>query len=201
MSDISPTVIIADDHPLFRVTLRLSVRSIAPLARIVEADSFSSLKSAVAANPEAGLVLLDLVMPGVEGLSSLQFLRGGFPGLGVAVLSSLSHRGLVDSVRAMGARAFIHKSVAPGKLQMGLRRLLAGELWWPPLAAASALPQMDDAPNAQRQGLSLREARILRYLDEGHLNGRIAADLDVGEATVEADIRALLLKLGLKGRG
>src|SRR5882757_569674 len=126
MSKSDPTIIIADDHPLFRVTLRLLVRSIAPQACIVEADSFDSLKRAAIAHPAADLALLDLVMPGVEGLSSLRFLRGDYPALKIAVISSLSQQPLIRSVRALGAAACIHKSIAPEQLRAALRKLLEG---------------------------------------------------------------------------
>jgi DNA-binding NarL/FixJ family response regulator len=163
MPKTDPTVIIADDHPLFRVTLRLVVRGIAPQARIVEADSFDSLKDAMAANPQAELALLDLVMPGVEGLSSLQFLCGDFPGLRVAVISSLPQRSLLDSVRALGTAAFIHTSVMPEQLRAALRSLLAGADWWAQSTAAPGDRLGDGVPGAPAESWSRLPARGYRH--------------------------------------
>lgn len=196
MSKADPTIIIADDHPLFRVTLRLLVRSIAPQASIVEADSFDSLKRAAAANPAAELALLDLVMPGVEGLSSLQFLRGGYPGLRVAVISSLSQQILVREVRALGAAACIHKSIAPEQLRAALRKLLVGGDWWPQYSQPDQQGSGDDEFGEQRVVLSQQELEILLYLNKSDLNRRIAEDLKVSESEVQAHIRAILRKLG-----
>lgn len=196
MSKSDPTIIIADDHPLFRVTLRLLVRSIAPQACIVEADSFDTLKRAAAANPAADLALLDLVMPGVEGLSSLRFLRGDYPALKVAVISSLSQQSLVHSVRALGAAACIHKSIAPEQLRASLRKLLEGGDWWPQHSPPDRQEPDDDESVGQRESLSRQELEILLYLNQGGLNRRIAEDLKVSESTVQAHIGAILRKLG-----
>ena len=196
MPKADPTVIIADDHPLFRVTLRLVVRGIAPQARVVEADSFDSLKNAVTANPDADLVLLDLGMPGVEDLSSLQFLRKDFPGLRVAVISSQSQPAVVGAVRALGAAAFIHKSVMPEQLQKALRSLLAGQDWWPqPAPAPPRLPEGIEI-GGQQERLSQQELRILQYLEKGFLNERIAEGLSLSEPAVRTHISAILRKLG-----
>jgi DNA-binding NarL/FixJ family response regulator len=196
MPKADPTVIIADDHPLFRVTLRLVVRGLAPQARFVEADSFDSLKSAVTANPDAELVLLDLVMPGVEGLSSLQFLRKDFPGLRVAVVSSQSQPAVASAVQALGAAAFIHKSVMPEQLQRALRSLLAGQDWWPQPASTPPRLQEEIAIGEQAERLSQQEMQILQYLEKGFLNGRIAEGLSLSEPVVKTHISAILRKLG-----
>jgi DNA-binding NarL/FixJ family response regulator len=197
MSKSDPTIIIADDHPLFRVTLRLLVRSIAPQASIVEADSFDSLKRAATANPAAELALLDLVMPGVEGLSSLQFLRGGYPHLRVAVISSLSQQILVREVRALGAAACIHKSIAPEQLRAALRKLLAGGDWWPQYSPPDQPGSGDDGRGGWPENLSRQEREILLYLDQSGLSRRIAEDLHISESAVKLSIGAILHKLGL----
>ncbi|MFI4978723.1 MAG: response regulator [Nevskiales bacterium] len=202
MPKADPTVIIADDHPLFRVTLRLVVRGIAPQARIVEADSFDSLTKAVTANPDADLVLLDLVMPGVEDLSSLQFLRKDFPGLRVAVISSQSQPALVDTVQALGAQAFIHKSVMPEQLQKALCSLLAGRDWWPQPTTMPPRLREEVEIGERQESLSQQEMRILQYLEKGFLNRRIAEGLSLSEPAVKTHISAILRKLrpGHSGR-
>jgi len=196
MSKSDPTIIIADDHPLFRVTLRLLVRSIAPQACIVEADSFDSLKRAAIAHPAADLALLDLVMPGVEGLSSLRFLRGDYPALKIAVISSLSQQPLIRSVHALGAAACIHKSIAPEQLRAALRKLLEGGDWWPQPSPPDQQGLGDDGFGEQGESLSRQELEILLYLNRGGLNRRIAEDLKVSESAVQAHIGAILRKLG-----
>jgi len=191
------TIIIADDHPLFRVALRLIVRGLQATAVIVEVDSLDSLKGAVAANPGVDLVLLDLLMPGAEGLSSLQFLHANFPGLRVAVISSLSQRSWVRAAQALGAVAFVHKSATPEQLQEALRGLLEGGSWWPQLAQMAG---GGDTLEDKLERLSRQELQILLYLKGGRLNKQIAGDLHISESTVKTHVSSILHKLGLNSR-
>src|SRR3546814_21032884 len=85
-------VIVADDHPMFRVALRLGVERLDPSVRVIEVGSLAALKDAVRRHPETKLVLLDLMMPDVEGLASLQYLRGEWPDGRVAVIRSEERR-------------------------------------------------------------------------------------------------------------
>lgn len=193
------TVVIADDHPLFRVALRLGVQALAPAADIVEADSFDSLKRAVAAEPATDLVLLDLSMPGAEGLSSLKFLRTEFPALLVAIVSATDQRSWIRSAQALGAVGFVHKSATPEQMQDVLRILLAGGTSWPEgLDAASATS--GDSPERKLDRLSRQELRILLHLKDGRLNKQIADDFDISESTVKAHISSILHKLDLRSR-
>ena len=191
------TIIIADDHPLFRVALRLIVRGLHATAVIIEVDSLDSLKGAVAANPGVDLVLLDLLMPGAEGLSSLQFLHSDFPGLRVAVISSLSQRSWVRAAQALGAVAFVHKSATPEQLQEALRSLIEGGSWWPQLAPMAA---GGDTLEDKLERLSRQELQILLYLKGGRLNKQIAGDLHISESTVKTHVSSILHKLGLNSR-
>ncbi|MDB5972242.1 MAG: DNA-binding response regulator [Hydrocarboniphaga sp.] len=192
-------VIIADDHPLFRVALRLGVRSVAPLARTVEVDTFDSLKTAAAAHPDAALVLLDLLMPGAEALSSLEFLRSHFPALRVAIVSGVEQGGLMRTARALGAVGFVHKSATPEIMQRALHQLLgnAGS-WWPEPAATEA--PMQDAAAAKLERLSRQELRVLLQIKDGRLNKQIAGDLGISESTVKSHISTILHKLDLRSR-
>ena len=192
-------VIVADDHPLFRVALRLGVRALMPAAEIVEVDSFGSLKQAVAAGPDAALVLLDLMMPGAEGLSALQYLRAQAPQLRVVVVSSLGQRSWVLSARALGAVGFVHKSATPEQMQDILQRLLQGGSWWPE-AAAERADSAGDEPEHKLGRLSPQELRVLLHLKEGRLNKQIADELDISESTVKTHISTLLRKLDLHSR-
>lgn len=195
------TVIIADDHPMFRVALRLAVERADPLAAIVEVDSLAALKDAVRREPATQLVLLDLMMPDVEGLASLQYLRGEWPDVRVAVISGLEDRAWVRAAEALGAVAFIPKSTPAVKMHEIIGGLMLGGFWWPALAELPAskpseLSTLDD----RLASLSRQELRILLYIKEGRLNKQIADDLDIRESTVKTHITALLRKLNLRSR-
>jgi len=84
---MAQTIIVADDHPLFRAALKQAVNQAVPNALAVEVDSIKALQAAIEAHPDADLVLLDLNMPGAHGFSGLVFMRGQYPGLPVVVVS------------------------------------------------------------------------------------------------------------------
>lgn len=191
------TVIVADDHPLFGVALRLGVQQVAPDATVIEVSSFAALREAARRHPGAELVLLDLMMPDVEGLAALQFLRGEFPSLRVAIVSGVRERSWVLSADALGAVAFIPKSTPPTQTQDILRVLLDGGTWWPQAEA----PQRRETTVEDRiERLSRQELRILLQIQDGRLNKQIASDLGIAESTVKTHISTLLRKLDLQSR-
>jgi DNA-binding NarL/FixJ family response regulator len=191
------TIIIADDHPLFGVALRLGVQRVAPDAEVIEVDSFAALREAARRHQNASLVLLDLMMPDVEGLSALQFLREEFPALRVAICSGAPAHTWVRAAEALGAVAFVPKSTAPEQTQNVLRILLEGGSWWPEPQAADAAA---DSVDSRIERLSRQELRILLRIKDGKLNKQIADELGITESTVKTHITMLLRKLDLQSR-
>lgn len=191
-----PTVLIADDHPMIRVALRLGVMSISYGARVIEVESFEALKREANANPDVTLVLLDLIMPGVDGFSALLYLREKFPGLRIAVVSALDPKSGARLVRSLGAVGFIHKSAGPDEIQAALRHLLAGQDAWPDPG-----PHFDGVISAESEAadrltrLSPQELRILLMMRDGRLNKQIADVLQITESTVKIHVSAILRKL------
>ncbi|WP_420464936.1 LuxR C-terminal-related transcriptional regulator [Panacagrimonas sp.] len=208
MSKAAPTVIVADDHPLFGVALRLGVQRAAPDAQVVAVESFAGLREAITAHPDAALVLLDLMMPDVEGLSALQFLREQFPQVPVALVSAAGERHWVRSAEALGAVAFIPKATPLETTLEVIGLLLAGGCWWPqpesePVTVAS--PASRHAPQTltlegKLERLTRQELRILLQIRDGQLNKQIAWDLGISESTVKTHISTLLRKLDLHTR-
>ncbi len=196
---LQPVVIIADDHPLFRAALRLAVERVLPGAAVTEADSFKALQTVVAAAPEADLVLLDLRMPGVQGYSSLVWLRAQHPSVPVVMVSADEEASIIHRALDFGAAGFIPKSSGLEVLTTALTAVLDGQLWTPPEAATA--PNDADAQLARRvASLSPQQLKVLMHLAEGRLNKQIAYDLEVTEATIKAHVTAILRKLGLYRR-
>lgn len=197
MNDQPLTVIIADDHPMIRMALRFGVLGIAPDANVLEADSFSALKQVVARNSRAELLLLDLIMPGVDGFSALIYLHDKFPALRIAVVSALDTRAGAGLVQSLGAVGFIHKSAGPQEMQASLRRLLANDDAWPdPGAYVEGLASAESEAAAERlTRLTSQELRVLFMIRDGRLNKQIAGDLAISESTVKAHVSAVLRKL------
>lgn len=195
-----PQVVIADDHPLFRAALRLAVEKVLPGARVIEADRFEALQQAVAAAPDADLVLLDLRMPGVQGYSSLVWLRAEHPGLPVVMVSADEDATTVRRALDFGAAGFIPKSAGLEVLTTALTAVLDGQLWTPPQLAEAPAASDDSALARRLASLSPQQLRVLLQLADGRLNKQIAYDLEVTEATIKAHVTAILRKLGLYRR-
>lgn len=195
------TIIIADDHPLIGLALSLGVQRVAPDARIVEAGSFAALRDALRLHADTSLVLLDLMMPDVVGLSALQFLRAEFPVLRVAVISGVRERSWVRAVDALGAIAFIPKATSPEQTQEILRGVLEGGSWWPPEEPeAPSSGKRETTVEDRLERLTKQELRILLEIRDGRLNKQIADDLRIAESTVKVHITNLLRKLDLQNR-
>src|SRR5690606_17160548 len=197
----APTILVADDHPLFREALKGAVGRLLPDARLVEADSADALFAAAEANPDADLLLLDLNMPGAHGFSALVHLRGSQPQLPVVVVSAREEPGVVRRALDYGAAGFIPKSADPATIGEAISAVLAGDTWAPPQAEAGEGLRPDEAEIAARlRELTPQQFRVLSMLSSGLLNKQIAHALGVSEATVKAHMTAILRKLGASNR-
>jgi len=195
------TVIVADDHPLLSVALRLGVQRVAPDAQVIEVDSLKALREAAKAHPDAALILLDLMMPDVEGLSALQFLRQDYPQIPVALVTANHERHWVRSAQALGAVGFVPKSTPLEQTHDIIRSLLAGGSWWPPhLVSPDRGRARGSSVEDRLDKLSPQELRILLHIRDGRLNKQIAGDLGISESTVKTHISTLLRKLDLQSR-
>lgn len=194
----SPTIIIAEDHPMFRGALALTLRRLMPEAQLIEVASHGDLEAALARSPDVKIVLLDLRIPGANGLSSLVFLRGEYPEVAVAIISGGAYAETVSRARQLGAAAFIPKSASTDTIAQALAGVIRGESWFPEHAAVPAVsePRLQD----QLTTLTPQQFRVLKYLADGKLNKQIAEKLDVSEGTVRAHVTAILRKLGVSTR-
>jgi DNA-binding NarL/FixJ family response regulator len=201
-SGTSTTVIVADDHPLFREALGLALQQALGEVRIIQAGNMAELEAVALEHETADLVLLDLHMPGVQGFSALIYLRAHHPELPVCVISANSNPAVIQRAMDHGAAAFIHKSAPVGDLRTALKTVLAGDLWQPPeIERSSALTRADELEVAERIGeLTPQQFRVLMMVAEGLLNKQIAYDLEISEATVKAHMTAIFRKLGVTNR-
>jgi DNA-binding NarL/FixJ family response regulator len=194
-------LVIADDHPLFRDALRLTIAQTFGEADIVEADSFDSLRARLEAVEDTDLVLLDLNMPGSRGFSGLLYLRAEFSSVPVAIISANEEPRVMRLARELGAVGYIPKSAMPGEIRAALAALLAGETWHPAaLEPRRASEDRDAAFVAGLASLTPQQIRVLMMLSDGLLNKQIAYALDVTEGTVKAHVSAVLQKLGVENR-
>lgn len=195
------TILIADDHPLFREALRHAVARVLPAAQLHEADSADALYALVDAQPEADLLLLDLNMPGVQGFSALVHLRALHPQLPVVMVSGREEPAVIRRALEHGAAGFVPKSSDTATIGEALARVLDGERWTPPgLPAGDALPPEERDVARRLADLTPQQFRVLQMLATGQLNKQIAYALNVSEATIKAHMTAILRKLGANNR-
>lgn len=196
----SATIIIADDHPLFRGALKQAL-SMDEGARIIEAGDFIEARKAAAANPDADLMMLDLAMPGASGLTGLMMIRAEYPNIPVAVISATDDQPTIRRALELGASAFISKSSGLDDIRTAIATVLEGGSWIPPGfdAGREHDPEIE-ALIARLKTLTPQQTRVLGMIGEGMLNKQIAYELGVSEATIKAHVSAILLKLDVDSR-
>ncbi len=197
-------LLIADDHPLYRLALAQAVRGVVDRARVEEADSLAAARACLQVQPDVDLVLLDLHMPDSRGLMGLAALRAEFPAVAVAMISAHDDPATIRRALAYGACGFIPKRADLTELQAALRALLACETWMPAAlrAALDATPaNADDRSLASRlSSLTPQQFRVLERIAEGRLNKQIADELGIQERTVKAHVSVIFEKLGVRNR-
>ena len=196
-----PTVLVADDHPLFREALRNAVARALPTATIREAESVDALYALIERESDADLLLLDLTMPGAHGFSALVHLRAHYPQLPVMVVSAREEPAVMRRALDHGAVGFLPKSADAGTLGEAIDAVLAGDRWAPASALKAPAAGAEEHDAAQRvRDLTPQQFRVLQMLGDGLLNKQIAYELGVSEATIKAHMTAILRKLGASNR-
>ena len=196
-----PTVLVADDHPLFREALRNAVARALPTATIREAESVDALYALIERESDSDLLLLDLNMPGAHGFSALVHLRAHYPQLPVMVVSAREEPAVMRRALDHGAVGFLPKSADAGTLGEAIDAVLAGDRWAPASALKAPAAGAEEHDAAQRvRDLTPQQFRVLQMLGDGLLNKQIAYELGVSEATIKAHMTAILRKLGAGNR-
>ena len=199
-----PTLLIADDHPLFRAALRGAAADAVAQLQVLEAESLDGVLAALESRADVDLVLLDLHMPGNHGLAGLAAVRAQHPGVAVIVVSANDDPRVVRRALDHGAAGYLPKSAGLDDLRDAIRSVLACETWLPPALRASvgrAQSSPNDAALAARlASLSPQQFRVLALVAEGLLNKQIADRLDVQERTVKAHLTAIFERLGVRNR-
>lgn len=190
----TPSFLVADDHPMVRDALASSLGQAFPGARITTAASLEETRAALDRHPEVDALLLDLDMPGMDGLTGLALLRSGHPTVPIIVVSAVREASVARSTFDLGASAYIDKSASLAEIADTVRAVLAGEIFAPPEAAST------DTIAQRAAQLTPQQWRVLTLMVQGDQNKQIAHKLGVGEATVKAHVTVILRKLGVRSR-
>lgn len=194
-------VIIVDDHPLFRAALKQALSGAFKGIELDEAGTLDAVTVRLDRDSDVDLVLLDLKMPGVQGLSGLMFLRAQYPAVPIAIVSASDEPHIIRRALDLGASGFIPKSLAVEEMRRAVADILEGGVWAPEgVDAASPADREGDALAQRVASLTPQQMRVLMMLKEGLLNKQIAFQLGVSEATVKAHVSAILQKLDVGSR-
>lgn len=192
-------VLIADDHSVVRQGLRMFLALDPDLEVVGEAsDGAQAISLTRALAPD--VVLMDLLMPGTDGVTATGAIRAQAPGTEVLVLTSvLDDHSVVDAVQA-GAVGYLLKDTQAEQLCAAIKAAARGQVQLAPEAAARLVREVRSPDGEGPQALTARETEVLRALATGLTNREIGRALHIGERTVKTHVSHLLAKLGLQSR-
>lgn len=184
-------VLIADDHDL----VREAIAALLIQEGIDEVETVPDLQKGIAKIEETGvfdLVLLDYLMPGMNGLEGLHKMLDANRARPVALLSANMSRANVEEAIGSGAAGFIPKTMSSHSLANAVRFMASGEIYAPYNFMKAGEDALGD--------LSMRETEVLKGICEGKSNKEIARDLDLQEPTIKLHVKTLCRKLNAKNR-
>ena len=194
-------VLLVDDHAVVRAGLRLFLADQADLEVVGEAeDGASAVAQAQELVPD--VVLMDLRMPGLDGIAATRQIRAALPQTAVVVLTTYTDTANVSRAIAAGAIGYVPKDVPPPELVATIREAAHGVLHLAPVVQRTLLQAIMAPPRAEPQPeeLTEREREVLVLLAEGRSNKEIARQLHVSERTVKGHVGHVLGKLGMVSR-
>lgn len=191
-------IILADDHPLFRQALTITLKSHFNDAEIFDAQTIPELEQHLQNKIDADLLLLDLDIPGAQGFNSLITIRRSYPELGIVIISGFEDKETISKAMSFGAAGFIPKSTPVPDMVIAIKEVLNGKLWTPD-GDFSGNIQVTIA-DEKISTLTPKQHKILLMFADGLLNKQIAYELGLSESTIKSHASTIFLKLGVKNR-
>jgi DNA-binding NarL/FixJ family response regulator len=198
-------LLVVDDHPVVRQGLRTFLETRADFEVVGEAgDGETAVAEAARLQPD--VILMDLVMPGVDGLEAINRIRAADPDARILVLTSFASADQVLPALRAGAAGYLLKDAAPAEVEAAIRAVHRGEGLLDPAITATVLAEVS-RPTAEANetdagfaSLTRREREVLGLLGRGMTNAAIARELFVAEKTVKTHVSSILAKLRLADR-
>lgn len=200
-------VLIADDHPLFREAIARVIDDGFPGSTLLEASDLDTALAMAGRHDDLDLVLLDLNMPGMQGLGGLVQLRNLFPTLPAVIVSAEEEKRVILQTITYGAVGFITKSTPRKQMIQALEQVLAGSIYLP--ADIIRAGAGDEGATSRREPddlsevlatLTRKQLQVFERMSRGESNKVIAYQLNIAESTVKAHVSAILRKLGATNR-
>jgi len=200
-------ILIADDHPLYREAIAGVISSTFPDVTLYEAEDFQSAQKVLEEHDDLDLVLLDLNMPGMDGLNGLIQMRNDSPEVPVAMISAEEDREVVLHAITYGAVGFISKTTSRENIGEAISQILEGEVYLPSDIIRSGKQSTSKSRGDTQSidpkllsSLTRRQLLVLERMSKGESNKQIAYELNIAETTVKTHVSAILSKLDVHNR-
>ncbi|MBE3636982.1 response regulator [Mangrovicoccus algicola] len=199
------SVLVIDDHPLYAYALTTALQHVFEDCRVRTAVTLKEGLAAIAAGAGPDLVMLDLRLPDVSGLSGLIRLRERLPETPVLIISAQTSVEVVQSLMDLGAAGFVPKDLPLPAIEQALAEIRRGNRYLPvefrdAMRRRPAVPSELENISRRIAELSPQQMRIMKLICAGKANKQIAYELSLAEATVKAHVTALLRRLGVQNR-
>ena len=195
-------VILADDHALFRDGFALLLQQHEPNVQCYVGSSFDDALILLQTHSDADILLLDLNMPGMHGVSSVHEVQQKYPGVPVIILTAEESRSQMEALLATGAAGYIPKSSSALVMVSAIRLVMAGGIYVPPqlLGGGLSAPPRGAAGLEGAAHLTERQLQVLRLLAAGKSNKIICRELNLGEGTIKVHLSAIYRALNVTNR-
>jgi len=203
-------ILVVDDHPLILEALHHVLRQLDGEVEVRDARTAEEGRQLVADHADAGLLLLDLTLPGADGFSLLEELRNAYPSIPVVVLSASDRREDIMRAIDLGAMGYIPKASSNQVMLQALRLVLSGGVYLPPIALSGRDEPGTEPPRVadvlasrttpRELGLTARQAQVLALILQGKPNKVICRELGLAEGTVKIHVAAILRALNVSTR-
>lgn len=194
-------LLIVDDHSMVRAGLAALLQQPPFDAEVLLAKDAQEGIAVVKANPELNLVLLDIILPDIDGVAAIREFGRLRPDLPVVLLAASEDPADVRRGLAAGAMGYVTKSSSPDTLVSAIRFVLSGQIYVPPIMLRGDINVSNHrTPTRSPTPLTERQIDVLRLLDRGLSNKEIGRELGVSERTIKAHMTAIFKTLGVNGR-
>jgi DNA-binding NarL/FixJ family response regulator len=201
-------VLMVDDHALFRDGMRYVLQQLADEVEVFDSGNFLDGMKQAAEHPDLDLALMDLHMPGSDGVNSIYAFNKANPSIPLVVVSGSDQREDIEKVMECGAMGFISKMSSSKLMLSALRMVLDGGVYLPPQLLQQAMIGMDQGATSvdkrtdriNKSGLTTRQMQTLQLLAEGLSNKEISERMNLAEGTVKIHTAAVYQALRVNSR-
>jgi len=196
-------VLLADDHDLVRESLKAYIERLAPDIAVEAGRDLNDAFALLAQSTAFDVIVLDLRMPGMNGLEGLKKIRSQLPSTPVVIMSGSTDAQIVRDALALGAKGFFPKTMNGQVLVNALRLVMAGETFIPSIYLSGGEADLGADPDGHgtaSASFTKREQEVLQHLLRGRSNKEIALSLGIEEVTIKLHVRGVCRKLGARNR-